>query len=262
MMKAVSCVVMGVVANVAVIFTLGMSGVSQADEVEVGNPAVASAAETKTAVTKSSEDVAAGKNAYDVIEATTNNVMTVITEAQGYFEEDPERFYREIEDVLGAVVDFDSFARGVMGKYASKRAYMALSTTEEKQAFKQRMSRFSNIFREGLVKTYAKGLLAFNGNRIDVLRPKGKPAESSSITVVQHIQGEAEKPYVVHYKMRLNGDREWKLRNLTIEAINLGQVYRSQFYSAVKLHKGNVDKVIDNWSVDPTASQGGSSRKS
>ena len=39
---------------------------------------------------------------------------------------------------------------------------------------------------------------------------------------------------------------------MTIEAVNLGKVYQSQFYSAAKQYKGDIDKVIDNWSVDPT----------
>ena len=193
-------------------------------------------------------------SAHQVVEVTTERVMKIITEAQEYYDQDPQRFYREIETVLGEVVDFDSFARGVMGKYASKRSYMALKTDEEKKQFRARMVRFSQIFRDGLVQTYAKGLLAFNGNKIEVLPANGNENNSSgSVTVVQHIYGGAEKPYEVHYKLRKNRSGEWKLRNVTIEAVNLGKVYQSQFYSAAKQYQGDIDKVIDNWSVDPTA---------
>lgn len=192
-------------------------------------------------------------SAHEVVEQTTHRVMSIITEAQGYFDEDPDRFYREIEKVLDDVVDFDSFARGVMGKYASKRMYMTLKTDAERRAFVERMRRFSDTFREGLVHTYAKGLLAFNGNRVEVVPADEKPEPGESVTVVQHIYGEAEKPYVVHYKLRKDREGHWKLRNVTIEAINLGKVYQSQFASAAKLYDGDIDKVIDNWSVDPTA---------
>ena len=81
--------------------------------------------------------------AHQVVEHTTEQVMELITEAQGYFNEDPERFYREIDKVLEEVVDFDSFARGVMGKYASKRMYLSLSSEEEKKQFIANMKRFS-----------------------------------------------------------------------------------------------------------------------
>lgn len=203
---------------------------------------------------KSSEEAFASESAHQVLEATTKRLMSVITEAQTYFMNDPDRFYGEIELILDEVVDFDSFARGVMGKYASKKVYMKLASEEEKEAFKGRMNRFSDIFRDELVKTYAKGLLAFNGNRIDVLPPEeNQSAANSSVTVIQHIYGEAEKPYVVRYKMKQDKKGQWKLRNLTIEAINLGKIYRSQFYSAAKLYNDDIDRVIDSWSVDPGA---------
>lgn len=191
--------------------------------------------------------------ARDVVVQTTHRVMTIISKAQKYFDKDPERFYRQIRKVLDDVVDFDSFARGVMGKYASREMYMSLHTKAEKRAFVARMRRFSDTFREALVRTYAKGLLAFNGNRIEILPETEKEVPGKSVTIVQRIYGDAEKPYVVHYKMRRNHEGQWKLRNVTIEAINLGKVYQSQFASAAKLYHGDIDKVIDNWTVDPTA---------
>ncbi len=189
--------------------------------------------------------------AHQVVQKTTDRVMKIIVEAQGYFDQDPQRFYREIEKVLSDVVDFDSFARGVMGRYASKQMYMSLESEAEKDAFRARMDRFSSTFKDGLVQTYAKGLLAFNGNKIDVLPPSGEVNEEESVTVIQHIHGDAEKPYVVQYKMRKNREGEWKLRNVTIEAINLGRVYQSQFSSAARQYNGDIDKVIENWSVTP-----------
>ncbi|MBL4826665.1 MAG: ABC transporter substrate-binding protein [Spongiibacteraceae bacterium] len=189
--------------------------------------------------------------AHQVIQTTTERVMKIIVDAQGYIKTDPNRFYGEVNAVLDDVVDFDSFARGVMGEYASSRRYKKLKTEEEKTQFKARMKRFSAIFKRGLVQTYATGLLAFDGNKIEILPPKKADEKGNTVTVIQHIYGSAEKPYVVHYKVRRNKTNEWKLRNLTIEAINLGKVYRSQFYSAVKQHNGDVDQAIDNWSVGP-----------
>jgi phospholipid transport system substrate-binding protein len=56
--------------------------------------------------------------------------------------------------------------------------------------------------------------------------------------------------------MRQDRGGEWKLRNVTIEAVNLGLVYQSQFSSAAKQYDGDIDRVIDNWSVDPTVNNG------
>lgn len=199
-------------------------------------------------------DLTAGP--HELVQATTERVMEIIEHAKVYYDEDPARFYDEIDGVLASVVDFNSFARGVMGTYASKQRYVALTTDEEKKAYKARMYRFSDTFKNGLVQTYAKGLLAFNGNKIEVVPAKeGEDLSGkSSVTVEQLIYGDAEKPYSVQYKLRKNRSGEWKLRNVTIEAINLGKVYQSQFSSAARLYDGDIEKVIDNWSVDPTSS--------
>ncbi len=196
-------------------------------------------------------------SAHQMVEKTTQEVIETIDEARGYIDDDPDRFLQEVDRIVASVVDFDSFARSVMGKYASRKYYQSLLTQEEKEAFKARVSRFSTVFREGLVNTYAMGLLAFNGQDMEILPPTDANfSKNGSVTVVQHIRGDGDKPYVVLYKMRKNRAGEWKLRNVTIEAINLGKVYQSQFYSAVQQSQGDLDKVIDNWSVEPAGSQG------
>lgn len=219
------------------------------------SPALSENAAVALADTKvMAAEAAVELTAHQVVAKTTDDVMKVIVEAQGYYDKDPQRFFAEIENILGQVVDFDSFARGVMGKYASKSRYMSLQSDAEKTRFRTQVKRFSTTFKDGLVQTYAKGLLAFNGNRIELLPTSANDQqESKSVTVVQHIYGAAEKPYEVHYKLRQNRSGDWKLRNVTIEAVNLGKVYQSQFYSAAKQYNGDIDKVIDNWSVDPTA---------
>jgi phospholipid transport system substrate-binding protein len=209
-----------------------------------------------TAMAKPQQAVVA-MGPHEVVQATTDRVMKLINEARSYYDKDPQRFYNEIEKVLADVVDFDSFSRGVMGSYASKQGYMALTTAAEKKAYLARMNRFSEIFRRGLVQTYAKGLLAFNGNKIDVVPAQDGEDVSgdTSVTVQQNIYGDSDKPYVVQYKLRQNRDGQWKLRNVTIEAINLGKVYQGQFKSAARQYNGDIDKVIENWSVDPTKNQ-------
>jgi phospholipid transport system substrate-binding protein len=56
--------------------------------------------------------------------------------------------------------------------------------------------------------------------------------------------------------MRRNRAGEWKLNNVVIEGINLGQTYRSQFASAADQNRGDLDKVIANWKVEPQVADG------
>ncbi len=56
-------------------------------------------------------------------------------------------------------------------------------------------------------------------------------------------------PYVVMYQMGRDRSGEWKLRNVIIESVNLGEIYRSQFEAAARKENGDLDAVIDSWTV-------------
>ncbi len=195
---------------------------------------------------------APAQDPYQIVQQTTERVLAIVKEAKGYADKEPDRFNKQVTGVLDEVVDFDAFARGVMGTYASAQRYQALTSEQEKAAFRERIQRFSSTFKQGLVQTYARGLLKFNGEKIETLPPrKGDDAATGSVAVVQNIYGAADKPYVVQYSMRRNKAGEWKLQNVIIEGINLGQTYRSQFASAADQYHGDLEQVIANWHVEP-----------
>ena len=188
---------------------------------------------------------------YTLVEEATGEVMTVIDNAQDYYEEEPERFYNQISDIMEDVVDFGSFARGVMGPYASKKRYVALDSAAEREQFKQQIREFTEVFKEGLIQTYAKGLLTFNGGKIEVERPEDAGLEDGSVVVTQYITGQDGERHVIHYKLRRYNNGAWKLRNVVIDGINLGLTYRNQFAAAARDYEGDIDRVIANWSVNP-----------
>ena len=76
-------------------------------------------------------------------------------------------------------------------------------------------------------------------------------ALSGSVGVRQHIYGERAKPYEVIYTLRRDAQGDWKLRNVIIEGLNLGRIYQNQFRTAVATYDGDIEKVIDNWTVAP-----------
>lgn len=201
-------------------------------------------------------EASAAKTPHQTVEATTSTVLKVISDGKLYFDKEPDRFYREVEQVLDPIVDFDGFSRSVMGRYGGPQYFRTLKTPEEKQHYVEQVKKFTATFKNGLVRTYGKGLLTFDGQKIEVVPPRAGDVDrikkGDAVDVVQHIHGSADTPYVVRYKMRQDKkSQEWKLRNVTIEDINVGQVYRSQFESAVKKYKGDIDKVIETWTVEP-----------
>ena len=100
--------------------------------------------------------------------------------------------------------------------------------------------------RVGLVRTYSKGLLAFGGSRIE-FDDSGSRIEESRATLRQLIYSDQVRPYVVVYTMGRNREGQWQIRNLVVENVNLGQIYRSQFEAEARRHDGDIDKVIDSW---------------
>lgn len=196
--------------------------------------------------------VSASVSPEQVIATATDEVMIVITEAKGYYENDPERYFGNIAIVLDKFVDFDDFSRAVMGGFASEQRLASLKDAQEKARAEEQIERFSAVFKAGLVQTYGKGFLAFGGEKVEIadsrLSPDGKDAQ-----VLQLVHGIAEKPYEIRYSLRQNEAGEWKLRNVIIEAINLGKIYRNQFMSAARKYSGDIDQVIDNWVVEETA---------
>lgn len=185
-------------------------------------------------------------NAYDVVRSASDQIMDIVAAATDYVDTDPERYNRELLGVLDEVVDFSGFARGVMGPYASKSHYDSLSK-DGKKMLRAQVKRFTGEIRIGLVRTYGKGLLVFGGSKVEVQRPADETQGSNKSSIVQLIYSDAPEPYVIKYQMRRSKDGDWKLRNLIVEDINLGGVYRAQFQSAVRDNNGNLDAVIDNW---------------
>jgi phospholipid transport system substrate-binding protein len=190
----------------------------------------------------------AAASAYDVVQSATVQVMDVVAAADDYVEEDPERYYQQVQDILDPVIDYRGFARSVMGPYASSERYRSLDEAGRSQ-LRGQLDRFTKVMRLSLVRTYSKGLLAFGGSRIEVEQPSSEDSGEKRVAVRQLIYSEETEPYVLLYQMGLNKSGSWQLRNVIIESVNLGEIYRNQFQAAARKQNGDLDSVIDSWTT-------------
>ena len=189
-----------------------------------------------------------GPTAHSVVDEATRSVMTVVAEASAYADEDPERYYQQVQDILDPVIDFRGFARSVMGPYASSSRYRSLDEAGRAQ-LRGQLDRFTEVMRTGLVRTYSKGLLAYSGSKIKVFEASAEELEQGRASVRQLIYSDQPEPYVLLYQMGLNKSGEWQLRNVIIESVNLGEIYRNQFEAAARKHNGDLDAVIAGWTT-------------
>lgn len=183
-----------------------------------------------------------------VLEDLTARVLAVIDEARAYVDEDPQRYYDAVHEVLDPFIDYRGFARGIMGEYATGARYRSLDKVGQ-AALRDQLDRFSETIRIGLVRTYGKGLLAFGGSRVELDDTDGAEDGAQRAALRQLIYSDAAQPYVMIYQMARDRQGVWRLRNLVVENINLGQIYRSQFEAAARRFNGDLDAVIDNWST-------------
>lgn len=175
------------------------------------------------------------QSAEQAVELATDEILELINAGREYAQEDPERFYVEVEAILRPLIDFRKFADNVMGKYRR-------NATEAQRA------RFADSFKWSLVRTYALALTEFGEGRVDVLAPRKPPRNPDKAMVTMEIAYEG-KTYVVAYRME-RSEQAWKLRNLIIEGVNIGLNYKNQFDAAMNDAEfgGDLDKVIDAWS--------------
>jgi|TARA_B110000503_G_scaffold13903_1_gene18914 phospholipid transport system substrate-binding protein len=186
--------------------------------------------------------------AYSLVQNTTSKVMDVVVAADAYAETDPERYYEQIQALLDPLIDYRGFTRKVMGPYASSDRYRSLGEAGRQKLIAQ-LDQFTNVMRESLVRTYSKGLLAFGGSRIELESPEEGDSGSSRLSLRQLIYADRRDPYVVMYQMGLEKSGEWKLNNVIIESVNLGEVYRDQFLASAREQGGDLDAVVANWTT-------------
>jgi len=169
---------------------------------------------------------------HQVVQTTTLKVLSAIDGGLDPVKE-PEKFVAQLSSILDPVVAFDYIAKGVMGNYA-------------KQVTADQVKQFSKAFKLGLVNTYGKGMSNFSDLEVAVLPPAKPIGEGKKVAVVQEVRG-ASSTNQVSYTMAKNNKGEWKMINVVLNGINLGQTFRGQFAAEVEKNKGDVVKTINEW---------------
>ncbi len=187
---------------------------------------------------------ATGKSPDELVKTITDRVLRDIETYREAIEEvdDRERekalleeFYGGLMDTLEPVVDFHWISLNVMGSY-------------REQASDEQRRRFQKVFTRSLVQTYGRGLLTYSDQEITV-EPLDEPlGDRRRVTVTQKILGK-DQTYPLYYSMGRNREGDWKVINVIINGVNLGKTFRNQFTQAASNHDGDIDKVIENWSV-------------
>lgn len=173
---------------------------------------------------------AAEKSPQAIVEQATTDMLAIVKKHNAAGKK-TDAYYADVQKTLEAVVDFPFIAKAVMRKSA-------------KTATPEQVEKFTAVFKSGLIKTYAKGIANYADSQIKTL-PVSLAPDSRFVNVDQEVSDKGNT-HKLSYKLKLDNG-EWKLINVTLNGVNLGESFTSQFDQAMIKNDKDVDKVIATW---------------
>lgn len=175
---------------------------------------------------------AAAPSAHDLVQDTTNRMLADLAANKEKYKQDPQDFYAALNTIVGPVVDAEGISKSIMTVKYSKKATPA------------QMKAFEENFKKGLFQFYGNALLEYNNQGITVEPAKDESGDRTSVGMT--VKGSSGAIYPVSYTLeKING--EWKLRNVIINGINIGKLFRDQFADAMQRNGNDLDKTINGW---------------
>ncbi|MFJ2714052.1 MULTISPECIES: MlaC/ttg2D family ABC transporter substrate-binding protein [unclassified Pseudomonas] len=175
---------------------------------------------------------APGQSAHDLITDTTNRMLADLAANKEKYKQDPSDFYTALNNIVGPVVDAEGISKSIMTVKYSRKATPA------------QMQTFQENFKKGLFQFYGNALLEYNNQGITVDPAKDESGDRTSVGMT--VKGSNGAVYPVQYTLeKING--EWKLRNVIINGINIGKLFRDQFADAMQRNGNDLDKTINGW---------------
>jgi phospholipid transport system substrate-binding protein len=174
----------------------------------------------------------AAPSAHELVQDTTTRLLADLAANKEKYKQSPSEFYQALNGIVGPVVDADGISRSIMTVKYSRKA-----TPEQ-------MARFQENFKRSLMQFYGNALLEYNNQGITVSPAKDESGTRTSVDM--QVKGNNGSIYPVSYTLeKING--EWKVRNVIINGINIGKLFRDQFADAMQRNGNDLDKTINGW---------------
>lgn len=174
----------------------------------------------------------AAQSPHDVVQSTTTELLSDLKANKEQYKANPNAFYDALNGILGPVVDAEGISKSIMTVKYSRKATPA------------QMQRFQDNFKRSLFQFYGNALLEYNNQGITVDPAKADDGKRASVGM--KVTGNNGAVYPVQYTLENLGG-EWKVRNVIVNGINIGKLFRDQFADAMQRNGNDLDKTIDGW---------------
>lgn len=186
-------------------------------------------------------NAAAAPSAHDLVDRTTKELLSDLAANKEQYKTNPSAFYDALNRIVGPVVDAEGISKSIMTVKYSRKA-----TPEQ-------MLRFQDNFKRSLMQFYGNALLEYNNQGITVAAAKDENDTRTSVDM--QVKGTNGTLYPVSYTLeKING--EWKVRNVIINGINIGKLFRDQFADAMQHNGNDLDKTINGWAGEVAKAKG------
>lgn len=165
----------------------------------------------------------------DLVRQTSEKVLTTLEQNKALYDKEPDRIYQLVNEIILPHLDFVAMSKLALGKNWN-------------QATPEQQTRFTEAFKNMLIRTYSKSLTEYAGQKIEFL--PYRPADTSKMTTeVNSRILPANGPAIpIDYRLRLKDDA-WKVYDITIDGISLVTNYRNSF--AGDIRAVGMDGLID-----------------
>lgn len=167
------------------------------------------------------------------VQQTIEDMIVVIDAHRAQQPDDITAVSADIEKIVDRDVDFEYISKWVMGKYY-------------RQASDEQRAKFAVVFKQTLIKTYAKSLLEFDIDAYKLVEPNAVSPEDDKQIVSVDVTSKAGVSYtLVNYMVKADGN--WKLVNVMLNGINLRITFQNQFAEMMQRSQYDVGRVVDSW---------------
>jgi phospholipid transport system substrate-binding protein len=164
---------------------------------------------------------------HEIIESASSSMAEQLDGHRDYYEANLDELYSLIDAVLLPHFDTRYAGRLVMGNHW-------------KSASSDQRTEFVEAFYDFLLRSYAKGVLQFDQNRIEILPSGGELKEKRAVVKTQ-MRLDDGTIVPVNYSLR-RSSTGWRVYDIRIEGISYVQNYRNQFNAEIRAN--GVDSVI------------------
>ena len=174
------------------------------------------------------------------VKRISDTLIDRLVKERAAYQKNPAVLTKIVQENIEPHVDFEGFSRGVMGRYY-------------RQATPAQRAAFEKTFRDSLIRTYARGLAAFN-NESYTLKPFVAGNDSSRATVAMDFKTDKGMIIPINYQL-IQAGNSWKVRNVQLNGIDIGLTFRNQFTSTVSSNRNDLDAAIRSFvpTAEPTA---------